>query len=516
MAFTFELYDGSTTLDLKDGTNYDLQSVSFQGADKRQETFAGNELRRIKFLPHRLECTVKIIGSSLANLLVNERALTTMLRKAEGRQIEDAGTTKIILNYQLGNTDSADIAQRVISGSLIMPSGRPQGVFIQPNIDQNEIYEARLSLLLEPLGRLADVSPTPETVENEQDSTNLNYMDITTITGSTGARMELKVHDANNGGGTPWTGDKKMWIAKRSGERRTDTLFIQAADSFTKIQDVTTVAWYLPAVTFNSGATGGLTTNASGATSSYVEMDNDTGSGKTEVNNSGTEFSRIAYAQYDISTLPKGRFRLLARVSAFNNANAWGPVGALSSNFGIAAEQVFGGTLLNTPVDAATIAGVSDNALAWPTDTNDEWNTVDLGEVLIPPIGVPSGSGTDPTLNIRIYWIVYLNGSGSMANGTRAAISIDYIFLLPVDEGVVVVDSVGTDDRVLISNKEDVPGVWLLNTSDVVQSFATFNGGPFNIGPEDTRIYWLRDDVGDPTTNQAVLTPIYTPLMQGI
>ena len=96
------------------------------------------------------------------------------------------------------------------------------------------------------------------------------------------------------------------------------------------------------------------------------------------------------------------------------------------------------------------------------------------------------------------------------------AISIDYIFLLPVDEGVVVVDSVGTDDRVLISNKEDVPGVWLLNTSDVVQSFATFNGGPFNIGPEDTRIYWLRDDVGDPTTNQAVLTPIYTPLMQGI
>ena len=226
MATTFELYDGSTTLNLLDGTDYSLTGVSFGGADERQETFAGTELRRIKFLPHRVEATLNILGSSTADLRGAIRSLTEMLRKAEGRQVLDQGT-KIVLKYQLGSTDADDISQRVLSGSLIMPDS----VIDQVIVDQNVTVNARLSLLLEPLGRLADETPSTAILENEQEGANLNYVDLTSIEGTSGGRLELKVHDDNNGNGNAWNGNKKMWIAKRSGERRTDTLFLQTPDS---------------------------------------------------------------------------------------------------------------------------------------------------------------------------------------------------------------------------------------------------------------------------------------------
>ncbi len=503
MAYTFELFDGSTTLNLKDTSNYDVTSVEFGDADERQETFAGNELRRVKFLPHRVEATLNILGTDTDDLAVNIRAITNMLRVTEDRQVKAQGT-KAVLKYQLGGTDSKDITQRVLSGSLIMPDGRRDGVLHQVNIDQNIVVNARLSLLLEPMGRLADETPSTATLENEQDGANLNHMELTSLVGTSGGRLELKIHDANNGGGTPWNGSKKMWIGKRSGERRTDALTLGAPDSVVLVQTPTTVA-----ITHDSATTGGVTTNASGGASALLGFTNDSGSNKTERNDGQAP---NAYAQWDISTLPKGRYRVLCRASAIEDSASIGD----KSHLSLALGTVFGG-FSSIPATSATIGEgdweVGRFDASW---SDDEWHIMDLGELLIPVIGVPSGSGTDPTLNLRIYLSIFTNGQTNWATTQLAQASIDDVFLLPVDEGVVIVDSVGTNDRVLISNKEDVPGVWLLDGSDVVQSFATFNGGPFNLGPEDTRIYWLRDDTGDPTTIQAVLTPKYTPLIQGI
>jgi hypothetical protein len=56
----------------------------------------------------------------------------------------------------------------------------------------------------------------------------------------------------------------------------------------------------------------------------------------------------------------------------------------------------------------------------------------------------------------------------------------------------------------------------MLNGSDVVQQFATFTGGPFDLGPEDTRVYVLRDDTGNPSDIQFTLTPTYVPRVGGL
>ncbi len=496
MAITFELNDGSTTLDLTDGTNYSLTGISLFSAGNRVETFAGNELRRVKFVPYRIDATVNIKGANIAGLLIDIRALTSMLRRAENRMVLDVDTTKIVLKYQLGDTGADDISQRVLSGNLVMPDS----VLDQVIVDQNITIDAQLSLLLEPQGRLADESPTPVTVENEVDGAGENFMDIDNVVGTSGGRLELKVHDADNGGANAWTGDKKMWIAMRTGERKTDTLFIQAPDSVTEVADPTTVA-----ITTASGTTGGLTTNASAGNSAFVSWTND-GSSNTNTN----AVIITAFFQYDIATLPVGRYQVLCRAS-LNESDLPANVRA---DWALGLGFVFGGKTSTPTIGGNTLATSEwtqfDNA-----DADDEWHTMDLGELLIPAIGVPGGSGTDPTLNLRVN--VGWHGTSQIWGANDAVqVDIDHIWLLSVDEGVVIVDSVGTDDRVLISNKAGTPGVWLLNTSDVVQSFASFSGGPFNIGPEDTRIYWLRDDVGDPTTTQAVLTPIYTPLIQGI
>ncbi len=720
MAYTFELYDGSTTLDLTDETDYDLTSVEF--VDERQEPFAGNELRSLKFLPHRVEVTLNILGESTSTLLTAERALTNMLRVTEDRQTKAQGT-KVVLKYQLGGTDANDISQRVLSGSLVMPDGR-DSVLKQKTIDQNIVTNARLSLLLEPMGRLADVAYAVRTLGNEQD-TVINYADfegllngfvtfdgvsgtisvpfdaaidniydsggifevlarprsagevagaklydrvahnvnvqglsngflkiqlqysfstspgtwtttnavlpidkfsritieydadnaanvpvikidgvaqalsstqpvgtrnsdagdnltignrtgddrtwdgdlddfrlwggtrteaeindnlfielvgnesnlagywpfnrltgnsaidatsngndgsLTNVVhaiadrhGTSGGRLELKIHDANNGGGTPWNGSNKMWIGKRSGERRTDTLFLQTPDSVVEVEDPST-GDNLTAV---MATTGGVTASASGGASAHMKWENP--ATPTKFLTDG--FINAAYAHYDIAAanLPLGRFRVLARFTTHVENGSTTNSTVDNEDMGVALGYVFGGKTV-TPVEADAI--MFD--VGW---TEDEFHTVDFGEIIIPPQGNPGGSATSPDLNLRIHGITNTESSEAVGYGATAGyieISIDYVFLLPVDEGVVIIDSVGTNDRVLISNKEDVPGVWLLDGSDVVQQVATFNGGPFNLGPEDTRIYWLRDDTGDPTTIQAVLTPKYTPLIQGI
>ena len=136
---------------------------------------------------------------------------------------------------------------------------------------------------------------------------------------------------------------------------------------------------------------------------------------------------------------------------------------------------------------------------------------LDLGELTLEPTAVPDGF-TAPTFSLRIYG-TYFDGStsNSMAVNEYLKWQVDYIFLLPIDEGAAIVDSVSSSDRILIDSLSEAPGVYILNVSDVVQQFATFTGGPFDLGPEDTRIYVVRDDTGNPSDVQFTWTTTYIP-----
>lgn len=318
---------------------------------------------------------------------------------------------------------------------------------------------------------------------------------IDEVEGSATGRLNLKVHDTNNGGGNAWTGSENMWLYKRTGSRRTDTLLFQQPDSTVEGDD----PWVDDEGTFSSPA--GLTTNASQGTSKALRWTANQINPNLEV---AARFA-VGYFQYDIATPPKGIFRVLARISNEYTLNNSVPA---AGNFAFALGYVYGGK---------TYVPVAADDVPMTIASEDTWETLDIGQIIIPPVATPDGY-TEPTLNLRIYciWPIEVGGISGDNNTDYVEWAIDYIQLGPIDEGAVAVGSIGTNDRILVDGQSDKPGVYKLNASDVVQDFADSVGPPFTVGPEPTRVIVVRNDPGDPTTTQFTVTPVYIPRVEGV
>ena len=69
------------------------------------------------------------------------------------------------------------------------------------------------------------------------------------------------------------------------------------------------------------------------------------------------------------------------------------------------------------------------------------------------------------------------------------------MMLMPIDQGFVFANKTSAQDVVLADSRSDVKAVYLLNTSDVVQSIpANQVGSPPEAHPKGTRLYFLSDD----------------------
>ena len=133
-------------------------------------------------------------------------------------------------------------------------------------------------------------------------------------------------------------------------------------------------------------------------------------------------------------------------------------------------------------------------------------------------MALPEGYSS-PDLRLRVHGIFDPPGpfSDTVVNRFYSVNwDVDYVMLLPIDEGAVIVDGVDSTDRVLIDSLSYTPGVYLLDASDIVQRYADFTGGPFGLGTEDTRIYVVRDEPGDPSAVRFTLNASYTPLVAGV
>ena len=217
--------------------------------------------------------------------------------------------------------------------------------------------------------------------------------------------------------------------------------------------------------------------------------------------NTVSAFISCGYITYQIAggSIPHGLYRVLVRCLWEAGAGHFD-----ASHVGFALGWSFGGKS-KTPVDGDEVY----------LSAETQYEVIDLGELVLPPVSVPDGF-TAPTFDLRIHGTLDYPTTTAWTSNLNMDWRIDYIFLLPIDEGAAIVDSVQSSDRILIDSLSDTPGVYLLNGSDVIQQFATFTGGPLDIGPEDTRIYVLRDDTGDPSNIQFRLTPSYVPQVAGL
>lgn len=318
--------------------------------------------------------------------------------------------------------------------------------------------------------------------------------------GTEGGRMQIKIADE---GTNPWNGSKKMWIYKVAGADRTDDLFIQGQDESSDTEGSEPAT-----VTITYAFDGALSvTGAQGASGGQVAEIKYSADGGAPDKNLQTLFTSVGTVNYQIAggSLPSGIYRVLVRGEPIQTGaqSNWliGEVGfALGYNFG-----------------ATTITPVSGEETAFSI-AFDSFEILDIGELVIAPSNIPDGY-TAPTLELRIHCILNTGGNSRTIESDTVGIiawRIDCIYLVPFQEGLVIVEDVSASDRILIDDLSDAPGVYLLNSSDVVQKAATKTGGPFSIGPEPTRIGVIRDDLDDPSTIKFDVDIQHTPQTIGL
>ena len=326
-----------------------------------------------------------------------------------------------------------------------------------------------------------------DTLWNERDGANRNYFDLTDIPGAHGALAQIKTYDPSS----TWSGERKMWIGKRSGQRRADNLFFQAESG----SIVRGGAIFEEGAAIWSGRAQ-ASPEASGGECARMEWS------KAGAYTTRSEFVLCGYARMTIaaSHIPRGRFRVLvrARTDTGNAALRTGHMG-----FGLGWSS---GSTSKTP---------DESEVVFP-ETASEFRTFDLGELILPPTAVPEGYAA-PEFNLDIYGIFSGGGAKNDGGTHHFRWSVDCVTLLPIDEGEVILSGVGPSERILLDTLSEAgPGVYALDESDAVLGPADYEGSPFRIGPEDTRIYVVRDDVSDPSGVKFGVTTSLTPLAVGV
>ena len=283
---------------------------------------------------------------------------------------------------------------------------------------------------------------------------NANYQDVTT-TSSHGDVPARIYHKLDLSGAT---GSKKIWVAKRSGSRQTDSLWLEGEEA----TSVTQIS-----ADDDQGFANGYNTAYSGDLSGMYWKDNGAGGVLADVS--------LWRFNYSITTPPVGQFRVLLRGKiTTEDANDFDHI-ALGAGWCY-------GDKTKTPAYAS--------GEYFTFAANNTFEILDLGLLNLPPIA-SSDIASNNSFELRIFLFTL----DTIAQNEYYKIEIDYIFLLPIDEGAVIIASIAADDVIALDGITDPQNVFIIDGSDNIEDYPDYVGRVFSLGRESTRIYVLRDDV---------------------
>jgi hypothetical protein len=192
----------------------------------------------------------------------------------------------------------------------------------------------------------------------------------------------------------------------------------------------------------------------------------------------------IGYTSIRLTETPRGTFRVLARVKC--DGDVYTPYTAMLWGFGY---YTYDGDITKTPSYAA--------GDYYACSADNTWQVLDLGLMTMPAGKSSSIANMDNGINIEIY---QYNTDTAFNDNNAVDWDLDYVFLLPIDEGAVIVKTVPADKPVVLDTITDPPAVYIANgiatatVSTSIASYSEYAGAPFNLGTGSTRIYVLRDD----------------------
>jgi hypothetical protein len=298
-----------------------------------------------------------------------------------------------------------------------------------------------------------------------------NYIDIEDVPGDVPALLQVKIAEGQS--------HTEFWAGARHSGRQYDGSIILEA-----------VASGHSATNTPGGFTASLatTTNAtySDGSQRYSQLERTTSGSATLPVGS---YSKHAFT---LATPPTGQFKVLVAARASNGQGSSSTTVLNANLFSWGLNYTYGDfSLLDTTSPDAT------SFVALPTETisvneTSVFTLIDIGTITIPPIGTPDNQ-TAASLVVIVHQ--YFNTATTINYQQEFAWITDYVMLMPIDYGANYVSKTNAANVILLDSMSDTKGMYLLDASDVVQSFPSNQlGRSPEAHPNGTRIYMLGHD----------------------
>ena len=320
---------------------------------------------------------------------------------------------------------------------------------------------------------------------------SVNYIDILDVPGDVPAELQVRILET--------TAHDEFWAGARHAGRMYDDLWLEGEDG----TGVTIRA--IANLTETPGASNSDAAFSDGA-ARYSQLEI-TSSGLSAINTAETWFRH----DFTIATPPSGQFRVLIGAWAQNGqGSSTLTLNADDFQFGVGYTYGAFNLLDLTDPDTTSFVGLPSESMGVNATSNR--TIIDIGTVTIPPISTPDNqTAASFVLSIFEHFDnVSITGSH---NGQEWNWHLDFVMLMPVDFGANYVSKTSATDVVLLDSMSDTKGLYLLNTSDVVQSFPSNQlGRSPEVHPDGTRVYMLAQTTTDYTVGaQSTVSITYRP-----
>ena len=294
-----------------------------------------------------------------------------------------------------------------------------------------------------------------------------NYVDIHDVGGDVPALLQVKVAEGQS--------HDELWAGARHAGRQYDSLVLEGEDGTASTIAHPQVGIVESNTTASDAAYSGGSLRVSQLLASGGDVDT-----LVDVNH---------LHSFTMATPPKGTFRVLIAGAAKNGAGSAATTSVNASDFKWGLSYTYGGFTLLDDTSPDTTSFVALTAAALAENVTSSFEIIDLGTITIPPVASPDNQ-TEASLVLKIFnhWAT----QRTIREDQEIQWWTDFVFLMPVDFGSAYVSKTDAADVVLFDSMSQIKGAYLLNTSDVVQSFPSNQlGKPPEVHPDGTRMYFL-------------------------
>ena len=316
---------------------------------------------------------------------------------------------------------------------------------------------------------------------DDDSQATINYIDIHDVPGDVPAQMQLKVTEGQN--------HTNFWLGAKHGTRQYDGLgdraqgLIIECESEDTEADINSQANY----TYHNNLVQNDTTGfAQSGTASHLQTVRRDAAGSASQDD-----ATVFRTEWDVASPPDGQYRVLLAAKCgttsgqAKNADSW--------SFGLSYSYGDFTLLSDTAPDTTSFVALTTETVSGGTLSSRD--LLDLGTITIPPIKTPENM-TAPTLSIKVFTRL-ADATDDINIDVNQVLSsyLDFIFLMPVDFGANYASKATGTDTYLIDSMSRVKGLYIIDGSDVVQSFPSNQlGRSPEIHPDGTRIYMLAKD----------------------